>query len=90
MGLYVAVWMPEYEEWVRCATVTPTGTSTKLLKKQIYNFKANQRDFTCELLDWGDKKNVKVENCCYLFEKFLKYPRLSRQCKLVGINPRFG
>lgn len=75
MGLYVAVWMPEYEEWVRCATVTPT---------------ANQRDFTCELLDWGDKKNVKVENCCYLFEKFLKYPRLSRQCKLVGINPRFG
>ena len=38
MGLYVAVFMPEYGEWVRASAVTPT---------------ANQKDFTCTLIDYG-------------------------------------
>ena len=75
MGLFVAVFLPEYEEWVRCWTVTPT---------------ANGRDFTCTLIDFGHKKNVKVENACFLHKQFAEYPRLSRDCCLAGIKPFIG
>merc|ERR1712131_387145 len=75
MGLPVVVWLPQYNEWVRCLTVTPT---------------ANQVDFTCSLVDWGHKKNVKVENCCYMDKTFLQWPFLARECRLMGITPVFG
>jgi len=75
MGLPVVVWLPQYNEWVRCLTVTPT---------------ANQVDFTCSLVDWGHKKNVKVENCCYMDKSFLQWPFLARECRLMGITPVFG
>jgi len=75
MGLPVVVWLPKYGEWVRCLTVTPT---------------ANQRDFTCSLVDYGHKMNVKVDNCCYMDKSFLQWPFLARECKLMGVKPIFG
>ena len=75
MGLYVCVYMHEYDEWVRAHAVTPT---------------ANQRDFTCTLVDYGHKKNVKVEDTCFLHTKFAAYPRLARECILEGIRPFIG
>ena len=75
MGLYVAVYMEEYGEWVRAHAVTPT---------------ANQRDFTCTLIDYGMKENVKVENTCFLHQRFAGYPRLARECVLEGIRPFIG
>ena len=75
MGLKVVVWMPEYQQWCRANTVTPS---------------ANQRDFTCTLSDYGHKKNVKVKNACFLHKKFAAFPDLARNCIIDGIMPYMG
>lgn len=75
MGLPVVVWMPSFKEWYRCSTVTPT---------------ANKKDFTVQLMDFGNKENVKVENCCFMHEDLVHYPKISRECKLFGVLPKFG
>ena len=41
-------------------------------------------------MDYGNKENVQVRNCCFMHEDFVKYPKISRECKLFGVGPKFG
>jgi hypothetical protein len=41
-------------------------------------------------MDFGTKENVKVENACYMHVDFTNYPKISRECKLYAVAPKFG
>lgn len=51
---------------------------------------ANQKDFTVSLMDYGQKENVKVENCCFMHEDLTQFPKVARECKLFCVQPKFG